>query len=250
MNRRNVICCLVTLRKHWFKHYPGKRRYVHCRICGVLPKGQWAELQRLRGRFMHKLWKWLIVCALLSLLLLIQGCQDGMSLRFSPTEAQRQNSEMTYELAKTVHAGGADAGSIATVQLVAGTEASLMYTGRSKTPVDVSQFPTVNAQAKDDAAERPNIEEASNAALELGLGVLTLFGGAASVKLASSLRRMHGKAKAFQEVVSKNQMFKRMATPEMVEMFKTANKKQSAATRVLVAEAKVVDGNRIAAFTG
>lgn len=198
---------------------------------------------------MNKTWKWLIVCTLLAFLLLLQsGCQDGMGLRFSPTEAQKLNSEMTHELARTVHARGAEAGSEATAQLTAGTEANLTYTGRPKTTVDASQFPTVNAQAKEDAVERPNIEEASNAALELGLGVLTLFGGAVSVKLAGSLRKMHDKAKAFQEVVSKNEIFKRMAPPEMKEAFKTANKEQSTATRVLVAEARAADSKRQETF--
>ncbi len=188
---------------------------------------------------MNKFWKWLIVCTLLMFLLVMQGCQGGNMLRFAPTEAMRQNSEMTHMLAKTVHLNGAEAKSAATAQLVAGTEVSLVYTGRPKTPVDASQFPTVNTQAKEDAVERPNIAEASDAALNIGLGIAAILGGGAGVKLAGGLRRIHGKAKAFQEVVSKNEIFKRLATPDVVDMFKSANKDQSPTTRKLVAEAKV-----------
>jgi hypothetical protein len=183
---------------------------------------------------------WIAIIILMALLALLQmGCQEGaMGLRFSPTEAMRQNSEMTHALAKEVHSDGADAGSAATEQLVAGTEVNLSYTGRPKTPVDASQFSTVNTQAREDAVERPNVGEATDAALNIGLGIAALLGGGAGVKLAGNLRRVHGKAKAFQEVVSENEIFKRMASPEMQKAFKTAHKDQSAATRVLVAEAK------------
>ena len=41
------ICWLVTL-GHWWKHYPGKKAYVKCRICGKYPKSMWQTLRRIK----------------------------------------------------------------------------------------------------------------------------------------------------------------------------------------------------------
>lgn len=46
---RGMICCVLTLRRHWWKHYPGTKRYVHCRICGKLPAKMWETLQKIGG---------------------------------------------------------------------------------------------------------------------------------------------------------------------------------------------------------
>lgn len=45
---RSLLCYLLTFGRHWWKHFPGKSRYVCCRICHRLPKSQWAQLQEMR----------------------------------------------------------------------------------------------------------------------------------------------------------------------------------------------------------
>jgi len=43
------ICWLVTL-EHWWKHYPGKKAFVKCRICGKLPDYMWLTLRKIQGK--------------------------------------------------------------------------------------------------------------------------------------------------------------------------------------------------------
>ena len=46
--RWRLVCRILTFGNHWWKHYPGERRSVRCRICSRLSKGQWAKLQEMR----------------------------------------------------------------------------------------------------------------------------------------------------------------------------------------------------------
>ena len=43
------LCKVLTLGRHWFKYYPGERRYVRCRLCGRLPKSMATKLQKMKG---------------------------------------------------------------------------------------------------------------------------------------------------------------------------------------------------------
>ena len=46
---RRLFCFFLTFRRHWWKYYPDKRRYVVCRVCKQLPKGgQWNQLQKIK----------------------------------------------------------------------------------------------------------------------------------------------------------------------------------------------------------
>lgn len=63
---------------HWWKHYPGKTKYVACRWCGKLPKSQWAECDRIvKGKqitFSDMQWLTAILgLALLAVTLLVVG---------------------------------------------------------------------------------------------------------------------------------------------------------------------------------
>lgn len=44
------ICWIITLSFHWWKHYPGEKRYVKCRLCGRQPKSMWNELGKMKGK--------------------------------------------------------------------------------------------------------------------------------------------------------------------------------------------------------
>lgn len=41
MKINKKLCWVITF-GHWFKYYPGEKRYVRCRLCGRLPKSTWA----------------------------------------------------------------------------------------------------------------------------------------------------------------------------------------------------------------
>jgi hypothetical protein len=42
------LCRIVTVGLHWWKHYPGEKAYVRCRICGKYPKSMWDTLRRIK----------------------------------------------------------------------------------------------------------------------------------------------------------------------------------------------------------
>ena len=46
---KDFLCAILTFGHHKWKHFSGEARYVRCRICDRLPKGQWEQLQKLRG---------------------------------------------------------------------------------------------------------------------------------------------------------------------------------------------------------
>jgi len=47
INRK--VCWMITLGFHWWKHYPGEKRYVRCCLCGRLPKSMWNTLRKLKN---------------------------------------------------------------------------------------------------------------------------------------------------------------------------------------------------------
>jgi len=174
---------------------------------------------------------------LLLVLFTCGGCTD-VGLRFAPSQAIKANAELTNQLARKINNEGTDAGSPASLQIVDGTTASLAYTGRPNEAPDPDSFSTINDQALQDGTERPDVAGTMDSMLELGLGLATLLGGAGGVKLAQNLKTMHAKAKGFTEVVTQNDIFKRVTTPEEWEKFKHVFAAQTPTTRKLVAEVK------------
>lgn len=169
-------------------------------------------------------------------ILLVAGCAE--QLRFAPSEPIKQNAELTHQIAVKVDNEGTEAQSPATKKLVSGTQASLSYIGRPLVAPDYADFETVNTQAQIDAQERPDVGKTVDSALELGIGVCALLGGVAGLKGVQVLNMARTKAKAFQEIIKNNELFK-VQSPESWEAYKKAQAAQSPATRELVAKAKV-----------
>jgi len=44
---KQLICGILTFGHHWWKYYPGESRYVHCGICGKLPRSMWKVYERM-----------------------------------------------------------------------------------------------------------------------------------------------------------------------------------------------------------
>jgi len=86
-------------------------------------------------------------------LFFVSGCEN--SLRFAPTEPQKQTAELTHELAVKVNAEGTQPQSPASEKLCEGTRAAVSYMGRAKTPPDPQRFDTITAQANQDAVKGP-----------------------------------------------------------------------------------------------
>ena len=185
-------------------------------------------------------WLWALIAALVMAVavVVLSGCDDG--LRFAPSQALKQNAELTHQLAAKVNEEGTEPKSPASVKLVKGTETSLTYIGRPVVPVEADEFDTVNKQADADAGQRPDVSKAVNGALELGIGLLALLGGGVGVKGVQILRTMQSKAQGFEELVKANELFKQRAEGKVNGDFKAAqNEAQSVKTKQLVAQARV-----------
>lgn len=177
-----------------------------------------------------------ILIAGLIFLFVLTGCEEAFGLRFAPSEAMRQNAELTHGLARKVNTAGLEPRAEAGEQLVKGTAVSLSYTGRARTPVDPDAFDTINEKAQEDSLQRPDIGGIMDSALEIGLMVATLIGGGVGVSAAKNLRRMHSKAKGFNEIVGQVGILK---TELAKSTFTAAFTGQTPTTRKLVAEATV-----------
>ena len=48
MKINKKVCWVITL-GHWWKHYPGKKAYIRCRLCGRYPDSMWKALRKMKG---------------------------------------------------------------------------------------------------------------------------------------------------------------------------------------------------------
>jgi len=79
----------------------------------------------------------ILLCVLCVYVPVLAGC-DSDVLRFAPSQQQRQNAQMTAELAGAAHQQGLPPGSEATRRLAAGAAADAIYAGPPQAPVDAS----------------------------------------------------------------------------------------------------------------
>ena len=112
----------------------------------------------------------------------LTGCE---SLRFPPTEPQKQMAQNTQRAAMLADAQGADPDSGLTRQLVTGSTVALNYTGLPKDPV-IEDFDATADQAAKDASKRPTAEQVFEA-VDKGLGtvelILIALGGTSGIGL-------------------------------------------------------------------
>ncbi|MFB0523944.1 MAG: hypothetical protein ACETVZ_00260 [Phycisphaerae bacterium] len=180
-----------------------------------------------------------ILLVVVALCLLVVGCEQAF--RFAPSESIKQNTELTHSLAKKINEEGTTAKSPASGKMVQGTLVALTYTGRPKTPPDPEQFETITAQAQQEAEKRPEPWEMADAALNLGIGICSVFGGVYGLKGVRYLKQAKVKSKALQEIISGNELFKSQAGPQVNEAFAKAQDaaQKTNGTKRIVAEAKL-----------
>ena len=178
---------------------------------------------------------------------MLVGCD---SLRFAPTEAQKQNAWL-HNRTTTIAADTAKTEN-ASEQLQALTQLSDLqsrafssYFGlpkefpRSESSQDVlaeSNFQLAHT-AMQQGAERPDAWEVADSMLELGIGICALLGGVYGTRAIGFLRQTKTKSKALKEIITGNELFKKQKE-SYTSAFKQAHQNQSAPTRQIVAEMK------------
>ena len=189
--------------------------------------------------------KTILVC--ITITCLLSGCD---TLRFAPSETQKQNVWLHNRTAE--FAADTAQNETASEKLKGLTNLSAMQSRAITSYYGMpQQFPpadTVDAvlsqsniqlaqQATTDAAQRPDIWQIADNGLELGIGIVVLFGGVFGAKALQFLRDAKTKSKALKEIIEGNELFKRQ-NRTLADDFKEAQKNQSPQTRQLVAQIK------------
>lgn len=175
------------------------------------------------------------------------GCD---SLRFAPGEAQKQNAWLHTRTATIAADTARD--EAASEKLQALTKLSQVQSRAVTSHYGLpKEFPRADTAedilaesswqlartALAESAERPDAWQVADNALELVIGVCALLGGVYGTRAVRFLQRAKAKAKALQEVIEGNELFKKQNESSVVA-FKQAQKIQSPQTRQIVAEIK------------
>ncbi len=181
--------------------------------------------------------------AILVAVVILIGC-DG--LRLAASEAQKKIAFQGAATARAVEAEGTEPFSAAATQLVDATAVSLSYVGLPVNP-EIRNYATTVAKAGQDAARRPDLVDViasadgyfglvGDLAILFGLGGVG-FGGKKLLDWIALARR---KAKALQEIIDGNEIFKAEAGGKAVGVFRESHiKKQSKSTAQLVGVLRV-----------
>ena len=178
---------------------------------------------------------------------LFAGCD---SLRFAPTEVQKQNAWLHNRTA-TISADTARAENTSEkLQLLTQLNEvqSRAFSSHYGLP---KEFPLADTAediltesnwqlartALQQGAERPDAWEVADSMLELGIGICALLGGVYGTRVVGFLRQAKTKSKALQEIIAGNEHFKK-ENESFASAFKQAHQNQSPQTRQIVVEMK------------
>ena len=187
------------------------------------------------------------VLALSLSMCVICGCD---SLRFAPSERQKQNAWLHN---RTAAAAAETARAEPTTQeLQALTKLSeqqsrafTSYCGLPKEypPAETAQEILSQSSwqlastALAQSSERPDPWQAADSMLELGIGICALLGGVGGTRAVRFLREARDKSQALKEIIQGNEQFKKQ-TQDQTQAFKAAHQNQSPETRQLVTQMK------------
>ena len=185
-------------------------------------------------------------CAV-TLTLVCCGCD---SLRFAPSEQQKQNAWLHNRTATaTAETAKAEDTSQKLQSLAELSElqsrAFGVYFGlpRELPPAETSEriLSESNRQlantALAQAAQRPDPWDVADSMLELGIGICAIFGGVCGTKAVGYFKQARDKSKALQEIIAGNELFKKN-NAEATASFKDAHRDQSPKTRQIVTAMK------------
>jgi hypothetical protein len=179
--------------------------------------------------------------------LLSAGCE---SLRFAPTETQKQNAWLHNRTATITSETATSENTSEKLQALTKlselqSRAFVSYTGLPKEFPQAETAEDVLSQSNQqlartalaESAERPDVWQLADSALELAIGVCALFGGVYGTRAVQFLRDAQTKSKALKEIIEGNELFKKQ-NESAVAAFKQAQQNQSPETRQIVAEMK------------
>ncbi|MHC4475706.1 MAG: hypothetical protein ACYTEL_08670 [Planctomycetota bacterium] len=179
--------------------------------------------------------------------LLAVGCE---SLRFGPSEAQKQNAWVHNRTTAVAAETAKDESASQELQALTKlselqSRAFVSYHGLPKEFPKADTAEDILAEtnlelargALADSSDRPDAWQVADSMLDLGIGIAALFGGVCGTRVVRCLREARTKSKALKEIIEGNELFKR-ANREQAEAFKEAQKRQSSGTRRIVAQLK------------
>jgi len=184
---------------------------------------------------------------LFGLILLLAGCN---SLRFAPSEEQKQNAWLHNRTAMMAAQTAGTEDTSQKLRALTGLSElqSQVFTSYFGLPKEFPQAASAEQvlaesnwqlaqEALRDSGQRPDAWQVADSALELGIGICALLGGVYGTRAVGFLKEARTKSKALQEIISGNELFKK-TSPSQSAAFKDAHRSQSAATRQIVAEMK------------
>jgi len=177
----------------------------------------------------------------------LAGCE---SLRFAPSEAQKQNAWLHNRTTMIALQQARNEASSAKLQALCdlSDKQSRAFVGFCGLP---KEFPKAdNAEdilsesnyqlaeaATGESLERPDTWQVADSMLELAIAISALAGGVYGTRATRFLKNAKAKSKALEEIIEGNELFKQTSS-EQVEAFKNAHRKQSPQTRQIVAATK------------
>lgn len=179
--------------------------------------------------------------------LLFAGCD---SLRFAPTETQKQNAWLhnrtTAIAAETARVENASERLKSLTHLselqsrpisaYIGGPKEFLPAETAEEILTQSNF-TLAKTALQQSVQRPDLWQLADSGLELAIGIFALLGGVYGTKAVWFLRQARTKSEALREIVGGNELFKNKYEA-YAGAFKEAHKYQSPQTRQIVTEIK------------
>jgi len=178
---------------------------------------------------------------------LLAGCD---SLRFAPTEAQKQNAWLHNRTTMVAADTAKSENTSEKLQALTGlsqlqSRTFTSYYGlpkefpRADTAEDIlaeSNFRLART-ALAESADRPDAWQLADNAFELAIAISALLGGVYGTRAIRFLKQARKKSQALQEIIAGNELFKKEHKAYAGE-FKEAHQNQSPETRQIVAEMK------------
>lgn len=174
------------------------------------------------------------------------GCD---TLRFAPTESQKQNAFVHWRTADLTAQQAAEQNALPQLSALAALSSrqSRAFVADYGLPAELPAAdtadeiltiaPDIAQRAYRASTVRPDIWQAADGLVELGIALAGLFGGAAGIRITQYLKQAREKSTALKEIIQGNELFKQ-DYPAQADAFKSYQSGQSTATRKLVAEQK------------
>ena len=180
--------------------------------------------------------------------LLLAGCD---SLRFAPSEAQKQNAWLHNRTAIVAAEAARTEDTSQTLQALTqlgevqsrafsaycGLPREFPPAGTAEEILAESNFQLAGMALKE-SADRPDPWQVADSMLEMGIGICALLGGVYGTRAVRFLKDARGKSNALKEIIVGNEQFKKQNQTQ-APAFKQAHQNQSPQTRQLVSGMKV-----------